>query len=377
MNTPWATAAASAAAALLFVLAHLVHLGGDASLFAQVGRLFADPAHVPDGITVIPHYHGYDGQFYFRLALDPFSTERTVDGISFDDGAYRQQRILYPILVWAVTGGSPRLVVAALIMVNIVGVAVIGWLAGYLARTSGRHALWGLAISLYPGYVVTLARDLTEIVSSCFLLGTLALLRGQRPITASIANAVGVLARETLLVVPAAVLACLALDGLRRRPVRLGQLALLLPFAAITVWQALLLARWGATPAHSSAAAFSGPFVGVTLAIVWRATHLTWTWLWLPFFVYIVFAFVLAAAALRDARVPVHEKIAWLGYLAAAVSLDVGIWTLPDGFLRSLNELASLSALVLLAARDARAIRAYTAFTLVAWLFLASFEAVT
>jgi hypothetical protein len=53
--------------------------------------------------------HGYDGQFFYRLALEPFSTAERVDGIAFDAPAYRQQRIGYPLLAFLTTALTPAL----------------------------------------------------------------------------------------------------------------------------------------------------------------------------------------------------------------------------------------------------------------------------
>ena len=43
---------------------------------------------------------------------------------------------------------------------------VLGLLGGLAAQEAGRHALWGLIVPGFPGFVMTLARDLSEITAA-------------------------------------------------------------------------------------------------------------------------------------------------------------------------------------------------------------------
>ena len=103
-------------------------------------------------------------------ALNPFTSEELEFGIRLDAPSRRQQRLLYPILVWILSVGNPTGVPALLILVNLAGLGMIGWIGARLALQMGRHALWGLLFSFYPGFLVSLSRDLSEIVASTLLL---------------------------------------------------------------------------------------------------------------------------------------------------------------------------------------------------------------
>ncbi len=95
---------------ILFGLASFTQLGVAGSMFQYVshgtakGILFivagsptCDFSKIP--IPVLDYKTGgYDGQYYFRLALDPLASQQTAFGITLDHPAYRQQRILYPAL---------------------------------------------------------------------------------------------------------------------------------------------------------------------------------------------------------------------------------------------------------------------------------------
>jgi hypothetical protein len=80
--------------------------------FILVGRHFADPAQLPAGIPVQPAY-GYDGQFFYRLALDPANLAQTGYGLRVDH-SYRFTRIGYPALTWLLSAGQHALVPDAL-----------------------------------------------------------------------------------------------------------------------------------------------------------------------------------------------------------------------------------------------------------------------
>src|SRR5580704_19680006 len=56
---------------------------GNISRFILVGRHFATPAQLPHGMPVAPTY-GYDGQFFYRLAVNPLNFRPTAYGITMD-----------------------------------------------------------------------------------------------------------------------------------------------------------------------------------------------------------------------------------------------------------------------------------------------------
>ena len=67
----------------------------------------------------------------------------------------------------------------ALIGINVIAATAVGGLSGALARSSGRHAAWGLLLALYPGFVYSLSLDTSELVAAAFLLAALLSLRRQ------------------------------------------------------------------------------------------------------------------------------------------------------------------------------------------------------
>ena len=331
--------------ACVVVAVQLAREGGDVSTFVRASPPWADAALVPPTLRVLGS--GYDGMFYYRVALDPLTDRLTDHGITFDRPAYRQQRIVYPLLAWIASGADAGRVPAALVLINVAAMAAIGWVGGMLARASGRHALWGALFALYPGFVITLTNDLTEIVAALLLLAALALLRSERTMPAAVALALAVLARETT-ILAAAASAVTRFATARGRPGR--WLPLALPAAVLALWQMALTARWHETTVGEGGGSFAPPLVGA-LAAAWLngerlrpGDALVWS---------AAVAFILAMMAIgARALAPTaraHERAAWLAYAALATVLEANIWA-NGAVLRTLTELGMLTAVLVLTA---------------------------
>ncbi len=60
---------------------------GHLSLFMMAGHVYTHRPQLPRGLLRVPNA-GYDGQFYYRLALNPFDWHPTAFGITMDQ-SYR------------------------------------------------------------------------------------------------------------------------------------------------------------------------------------------------------------------------------------------------------------------------------------------------
>lgn len=188
--------------ALLFVALRLtVAADGDIGRFVVAGDTFVartpapgdpDPPHVFPG-------HGYDGQFFWRLAVDPSEWDVGAhEGVAFD-GDYRVPRIGYPLLAHLAAGGQAGAVVWTLVGVNVAAVGAIAYAGALIAARGGSPPVWGLALAAAPGLVLALGRDLAECVTVACLVGGLAALQRGRPLVAAGAWALAVLTREQAL----------------------------------------------------------------------------------------------------------------------------------------------------------------------------------
>ena len=103
-DSPATVALAAGFAASVFVVGRLlVAAHGDPSVFIVVGSQHVVGSSLPRGVAVM-RGSGYDGTFYYRMALDPADLARTAFGIRLDSFS-RLERIGYPAIAWLLAGG--------------------------------------------------------------------------------------------------------------------------------------------------------------------------------------------------------------------------------------------------------------------------------
>ena len=340
--------------ALAFTLARWqTWASGNIGRFILVGRHFATPSQLPPGIPVAPTY-GYDGQFFYRLALNPFNLAHTAYGIRVDR-PYRYMRIGYPWFTWLVSFGQHVLVPGMLVVVNLAAIGAIGYLGGMFARQGGRHALAGLLLPAYFGLLTSLARDTAEPLAAVCLLGALLAVRARRPVLAGLLLAFGALTRETVMVAVAA-LAIIRIIGVVRGRTRPGRddLAWVLPTGAFAIWQVVVKLAIGSFPLDSDSDRNAGtPFIAPLKALENNLKHISAH----PFDQYNVWLLELAILALfalaalvclRSTTVPVHERLAFILYLVEICVVTPSTWNSVDADLRSFIEVYLLAVIILL-----------------------------
>lgn len=342
--------------------------------FVLAGSDFVSPQA---GLPVLPG-GGYDGQFVYRLALDPLTTVPTDGGITFDAPGYRQQRIATAFLAWLVALLPGVSTAVALITVNAVAVLVAGWFGMRLAVSCGRHAAWGLAVGLPAFLPISVGRDLTEPLEWAAVLAGLYYWRSRRWGPAALALTLAVLARETaLLVVAGLALAALWQVARPTSPVPLpraggpgpGVVArarvavpvlvwLAVPVVVALAWQGWLWSVWG-SPAFgrgpgNNLAGF--PVIGVLDTVLTgvpssqaglstsTAARLSWSLERVGLLLLVLHAGW--AVVRRRTTVPAGEQVAWGFAVLLAVALRG--WTYDVQFLRAAAEAIGLSLLVAL-----------------------------
>ena len=350
------------AALRLAVAAH-----GNIARFIVVGGSDARRSVVPPGIPIVPGA-GYDGEFYYRLALDPLAWGHWGFGIHLDS-PYRIDRMGYPALAWLVAAGHHSFVPTALVLVNVVALGILGGFGGALARDAGRQPIWGLVFAGYWGLLWSLGRDLTEVVTAAAMVAGLLALRRDRPVLGAVAFTIAVLSRESALVLVAALCLARLLQWAKvvRVPsppgaptARLGRarpcvvdLAWAIPLLLFGVWEGAVDARIGVLPLTASRTSnVEVPFVGFARGFT-HYLHLLPSWAALLWFGELTLLFVIgvtAARCYRSTAALLHERLAWVGYGLLTVALAPSIWLGDVGF-RSLVEFYLLSWLLLLSTR--------------------------
>ena len=218
-------------------------------VWPSAGSDFVGP-NAPSELVIKQGDGGYDGQFVYRLAIEPFTTAVTGHGITFYQPGYRQQRIMTGLLAHVVSGVPGISTGVAIIIVNALAVAVALVAGVRLAENFGFGWRWGLLLAIPACLPVSFALDLTEPVEWAAVLCALLAARRSRWLIAGIAFTVAVLARETAGVLIAGYLVESLVVLIRARGKREWARAwLLLPVAIETAWQIRLWVVWGSLPA--------------------------------------------------------------------------------------------------------------------------------
>jgi hypothetical protein len=362
LDRPAAAGLIALAGWLAFVLARLAGWAhGQLSLFIGSGTHYSHP---PQMFPRIAHVlgKGYDGQFYYRFAFDPFDWQRTAFGISIDH-PYRYTRIGYSVVAWLLSGGGHgRVLPLVLVAVNLVSVAAMAWLGAVFARDGGRHALWGLLFAGYFGLVISIGRDTSEpLADACLLAGLLAC-RRQRYLLAAPLVSYAVFTNEPVLVLPV-VLALIRLWQLGRRQARPGRVDLvwLLPGLLYLLLQVIQRLAVQGTPGGvaDASANLTWPFTALVAGLDRDVHRMSWTHLGLydynlvEFLVLAVFV-VAGLAVLRSTTAPAVERAAFAGFvLIEIVAASSQFWYSVFGDGRTYVD-AYLMAVVLLLATPGR-----------------------
>ena len=355
-NRPWVAALIAALAALAFALARWqIWAQGSIGRFILVGRHFSTPAQLAPGIPVAPTY-GYDGQFFYRLAVNPLNFSPTAYGIRMDR-PYRFMRIGYPALTWLFSLGQHFLVPVMLVVVNIAAIGALGYLGARFAVAGGRHALAGLLLPGYFGLITSLSRDTAEPLAAVCLLAGLLAIRTRRPVLAAALLAYGALTRETVMVAVAALAIMRAVGVMRRRrsprPGR-DDLTWAVPTVVFVAWQVIVKAATGSVPLLADGGRNAGaPFIAPLQALKNNLHHVNlhefdqYDLWFLQLAILVLFALG-ALLCLRSTNAPVHERLAFVLYLVEICVVTPSTWGSLDADMRSFVEVYLLAVIILL-----------------------------
>jgi len=349
LNSPVVPAIVIAICYVTFFVLLLRARNGDVSLFVIAGGVNVDASKVPAGLTVIPNIGGYDGIWFYRLAINPFTSVQATHGIRIDNPPYRQQRVMYPLIVWLLSLGQVSWIPWLLVIVNILAAAVMAAFAGAFAKRFGLNALWGVLVPLYPGFVLTFSRDLAEIATAAFATGAIWAIASRRNMTAALLLTCAVLTREPTLLLAFALAAAWLIERVLHRERRIAAITFSLPIAVYTVWQIFLAIRWGASPLRAGAPARALPFVEFARFLAeasFRRDHQERLYFLESLFLAAIV--IVVVLVWRHSRAPLEWRLAWLGYLAIFSILPHTIWIEDYGFLRIFADLFLVSAALII-----------------------------
>jgi hypothetical protein len=324
---------------LIFTFFLLRYYQGDISCLIHAGVTFTNASKAPKELCLKDSGDGYDGQFNYRFALNPFSNQPVLYGIAVDRPAYRYQRIFYSFLTWALTLGNRRLVPLVFVLINLLSACAVTALAAIYSLDHGRSSYWSLAIGLYPGFLLSYALDLGHTLEVLLLFSALFLTR-RKDFWAAVLLICAALTRETAVILATAVCAVALFQRWARWYVYL------LPIGVFAAWQVFVLLFWRGVPNLVQGESLVFPLSGFVsaLASCWQRGD--------------IFGILMLAAVVGlgitvlflvwRSPAPVSVKLAWLAYSAMAVMLSFDVWAKFNGYLRGLSEWYFLGFLILL-----------------------------
>ncbi len=129
--------------------------------FIYIGSHFVQKSYSSPVINNLSKYaqkgYGYDGQFFYYLALDPIHAFSYID-----DPPYRMARVFYPLMTRVFSFGKQNLIAYNLLIINIASIiGTVYLLSKYLQRFN-LSPYYSLIYGFYPGVWVSMAHDLNE-----------------------------------------------------------------------------------------------------------------------------------------------------------------------------------------------------------------------
>ena len=111
------------AAGAFAVLRVVVAAHGNPGGFVVAGSRYVSVTRYTRFLPIRPGT-GCDGQFYYRLALDPLEWSRRAFGVQLDNTG-RLERVAYPAIVWVLSADDPSAVPVVMIIVNVAALGVL------------------------------------------------------------------------------------------------------------------------------------------------------------------------------------------------------------------------------------------------------------
>jgi hypothetical protein len=355
ITSPWTVAAIVAASYMLLTVPGLawnpyqfVNIGQQYYNKGTSSSIIKEHARPLDG-TDYSDKIGYDGQFYYFLAVDPANGDDYMD-----TPAIIYSRIGYPMTARALSGGNPTLIPYMMVLVNILAAAGGTLAVAFFFRRHGLPPALALLYGFYPGLALAVLRDLTEPLAFGLVAAALVIFdwHAKRRLLASAALfGLAMLTRETVALFPAIIALGLLVgagtpaSGWRER-VRWANLARAIAFAELAfaplfVWRHLLSAAFPHATTQEPFAAGEHHVVGgaggVVLAALtpFHAIAKQWPWtgadvtdlltVFLPALVWSGIAIVLLRRKLTLGPLFVLANVAvFVVFLPTPIALDYG-----------------------------------------------------
>lgn len=330
----------------------------DFSYFFTAGTDFVDSKNTLAPVVVQPG-QGYDGQFFYRLALDPFNWQQQAYGVTIDYPQYRVQRIGYPLLAWLFSGGgTPSLVPFAMVLVNVLSFAGIIWFFRRIAQKFKASGWLCFAPLLVCGIYMSTAKSLSEVTELCFYLGAFAAILEKRLWLFSLFGTMAVLTRETSVIGLSVLIFLYLLQDDSRYRVR-NFLIVSIPPLILILWKLFISFHFKNDPAPPALGNFTWPAKGIIDGFMMNMNFTSRFYalqsvFWMMFFIWQTWFSVLVLKAALSKRITVRQPYAYpvavyFSWLLFSLFFSVSIYGDDWSFVRVLA-LMNVTGFVVIAA---------------------------
>jgi hypothetical protein len=338
---------------LLPAIGRLILHRFDATFFIVADSHFVKPERLPYPITLAGD-EGYDGQFYFKTALD--LSIPTEDGIRYDEEMYRKQRILYPLLAWLAAFGSARMIPPALIAVNCLSLILIWGIFYRLCKDKDLPVFFSVLPVMYTGLQMSVGRDLAEPVETLIVLSLL-YFGTSNPLTFSALATLALLTKETTIVFILPIAALMVFHFVQQKTKIWDYILIALPFGVMLAWKSSLETSPAVHGTGNLAFPFTGMIAGfaryfevITLKNIVSFGLAGFSLAWIVWLVVMVSPHIKAAWHQRFKER--YAEIAWLAWLFFSLLFSVVIYEDDWSFVRLFSAFTGISFLILYSNQD-------------------------
>ena len=223
---------------LIFLIIFSLYLGSwSFTTFCNFGQQTISD-NFPLHTIIFKNSIGYDGQYYCRMAIEPFNYSKEALGISFESPSYRYSRIIYPLLAWLFSLGIPLISIFNLFFINLISLF-------FIFMIGKKYFKFDYFIFFLPFIPFVISRNTAEILSIFFIMLSIISFENKRLFLFSISSTLAILTRETSLIFYAVAI----LFFLFNNKIKFINLVILfLPGIFFILWRLFLLKTFGELP---------------------------------------------------------------------------------------------------------------------------------
>ncbi|MDP2925797.1 MAG: hypothetical protein Q8N99_05490 [Nanoarchaeota archaeon] len=237
---------------LIYILLFLYKFDYNPSAAIELSHnyIFTYWGEIPHGIVVQKTY-GFDGQYYYMMALNP-----TLERILIQPHFF--QRIFYPILVLVLSLGIKELIPIMMLLINYFSIIFSCYILLLILKKYKANQWLVYLFAFNVGFLITITRNLTEPLMVLFVILALYYLDKDKHMISMIFLSFALLTRELVLTLYAALLFYFFIK-LDFKKLAVYSIAII-PFA---LWEIILILSTGTIPIAMSFNSLSEPFIGL------------------------------------------------------------------------------------------------------------------